>query len=205
MEIITLDEAFRKGEIKLGDYFEYNPIPEKYVLKKELTGWYKNQVFTTEELKWRIDKISKDIILIADNPTTAKVFLKGKTAYRSGTGAISPFCHQLYLDPDIAYRATCITGRVQDNMDKCHVRNMSKYWLEYCITFGSGYNGDTCLAIECICNGKCYGYVYVYSNGRDYSEALSVRPVVFLKPDAQMIKDTNSDGSKENPWRFFKK
>lgn len=204
MDIISLNDSFRQGNVKIGDYFDYHPIIRKCVLTEKQTGWCKRQDFETEKLKWRVDKVNKDIILIADKPTTAEVFLAGKTAYNVGVTPIDQLCKQLYLDPVIADRVICITVSIQKNISECNIGNMKKYWLGNFSAYGSDYDDDIWLALGCISYGKCYGYVYVYLNSEEYSESLGVRPVIYLKLNVLIMRDKDCDGSEEKPWKFSK-
>ena len=204
MNTISLNEAIRQGKVKIGDYIEYHPMIGTCVLTEKQTGWHKEQVFKTEQLKWRVDKINEYIILIADKPTTTEVFLAGKIAYGNGVTSINQLCKQLYLDPAIAYKAICITASIQENMSECNIRNMNKYWLGNFSMYGSDYNWDTWLALGCICYGKCYAYAYVYSNSKKCSNSLGVRPVVYLNPNIQIMEDKDCDGSEEKPWKLLK-
>lgn len=197
--VLTLEEAFRDGLVKVGDYIDYQPIYVKCTFKEKDTGFEKNQTFSTEKLKWRLDEFEGKLILIAATATEQLLTLKGNREYDEyGEKTQNKLCKKLYSNPSISSEVVSTSKEIQEQLKECNLIKMS-YWLpsrrvRYLINSASrGVHGLGGMG----CSVKFRSLF----NSIGYVRRQAVRPVVFLKSDIQ-INLEQGDGSKENPWEI---
>lgn len=107
-----LVDAFNEGEIKVGDYINYNEhIDETKTVetKTETNGWSNQNYIASKSTTWRVlglDKTSKRLILISGNPIkkqmnssskntwekTPYLYMKGAYAYKNSKDILDNIC-----------------------------------------------------------------------------------------------------------------
>lgn len=202
-QIISLEEAFEKGIVKVGDYVDYKPTYGEYRPKMVETGVdeRQNSTFKTEDFGWKLDKFEGKLILVADIVTTRRLMLRGKVGYNNGVTVLNKITRHCYTDPALAAGgAINITKEIFKTLAPCNImKNLREYWLGSCYVHSSTDYAH--FGLYNVFSGKVDyddlfrldGYVHTYGRG--------VRPVVFLKSNIQLLLSEEGDGSKEKPWR----
>ncbi|MDD2627908.1 MAG: hypothetical protein PHR25_03470 [Clostridia bacterium] len=94
-------ERDTENPLKIGDYVEYTPdvkTSTKYKMVEEYT-WNELGSFATESgMKWKYIGIDEDgsALLLANKPTTGKLYLEGADAYLQGPTKLNDLCKELY-------------------------------------------------------------------------------------------------------------
>lgn len=194
METMTLEEAKRQGIVKIGDFIDYKPIPESLVLRQKQTGWEEEQRFQTEELGWRLDKIGRDLVLIAARPTKDLFLLEeARDKPLKGVNAIKEICKQLYTNPNFIQRAVPLGYEIQEGVvSNCHIIDAS--YLHVIDAFGKTKYVLT-RDIPLFYNNM--GLLYEAYNGTGY---LGVRPMIYLKSNIQLVEGS---GTEKDPWKIL--
>ena len=197
--VLTLEEAFRDGLVKIGDYIDYQPLYAECTFEEKDTGFEKKQNFSTEMLKWRLDVFEGKLILIATTATKQELTLKGKKGYDHGVEAQNELCAKLYTNPSISSEVVSTSEEIQEQLKKCNIIKMS-YWLSSRCVFC--YPDVAYFYVRRLYSGGVSSNYLCYTNGFAYSPSYAVRPVVFLKSDIKIANFEHADGSKENPWEI---
>lgn len=101
---IEFKELTLKEQIQIGDYVNYFADNRNYNINIELdegNSTVKSQTFSTEEnIRWRVLKKigERELLLISDRPTTAKVELGGIEGYNFGVSILDDTCSALYCN-----------------------------------------------------------------------------------------------------------
>lgn len=202
-QIISLEEAFEKGIVKVGDYVDYRPTYGEYRPTKNLTGSRYYSIFKTENFGWKLDNIDGKKLLIADGVTGKALRLYGKTGYKHGTKALNNIARVCYTDPMLTNGAISMTEHVYKSLALCNVlSNLQAYWL------GSTYVGPNTTYTTQRYFGLCVvdsGFVcgggLFHSSGDECSGSYRVRSAAPLKPNIKLVLSEESDGSKARPWQ----
>lgn len=197
MKKIALEEAFRLGLVKKGDYVDYQLISARCTFDESQTGWKEVQSFSTEKLGWQIDEFEGKLILLADQPTKQELTLRGKIGYEKGVEAQHELCRKLYTNSSLVYNVISITLEIKNSTN---VPSREFYWLAS--SFMKKIDKD--YFRFGVHRGMGDG-VYVdglwYSSGYFCSHSSKMRPVVFLRSDIQVVNLELGDGSRNKPWR----
>lgn len=204
---MLLEEAIRKGIIAvgdvskgiLGDYIEYKTERKNCVLTPEQTGWPEEQLFKTEHLNWRLEKVGDEVILIADDATMSKIYLKGKIGYEKGIDSMNYLCGKLYTN-FLAENVIIVNG---DMFERGVSYCASSYWVDSSssdIYFGTEY-----FCIRIASSGRMIDSFLYGLNGNAYSGYYGIRPIVFLKPDVwvEIPEEIEDYGSNKKAWHIF--
>lgn len=220
-KIISLEDAVQQGLIKVEDYIDYRPTYGKYQPTKNLTGISarENPYFETENFGWKLDNIDGKMLLVADNATKEQLGLYGETGYYHATKVLNKITKTCYTDPMLADKVESITRDIYKKLSPCNVliSDSLEYWVaaffKHSYPYYSSFYGM---------ERKYYGFglyrIYrddwlaatlfqIYDSGEyygKYSEYYSVRPVVFLKSNIQMVLSEESNGTKKKPWKTLR-
>lgn len=206
-QIISLEEAFEKGIVKIGDYIDYRPVYGKYRPTKEYTGIFarENPYFETEIFGWKLDNFNGNLILVADSVTSQELRLYGKIGYDFGPEALAKIASACYTDPMLAEVVGSINNKVYLILAPCNIqKSLPLYYHEdtcygskeehgealfYGIKYGNIYNGKQSIAI------------LHEANGNDYYAEFHIRPIVYLRNDIDLLLSGESNGTKAKPWK----
>lgn len=211
-QIISLEEAFEKGIVKIGDYIDYRAIYGEYHPKGEETGVDErhNPTFKTEDFGWRLDKFEEELILVADSVTNGELMLNGNVGYDNGIDVLNKITSQCFTDPALAAEgAISIPDFIFRKLHPCNImEELPKYWVGANFVTDTrihDYKWYTGLGVKYVYKGCMYGRIMVEKNygyiSSVYMGISSVRPVVFLKSNIQLVLAEGNDGSKGKPWQ----
>ena len=107
VEDIKVDTGYNEivDTIKVGDYVAYTPVNsnDSYVLKKELSGYTKDQTIVRKSSKWKVFNINTDgsVDLISEKAITLDsknnlLHLSGYKGYNNGVYIINELCNKVY-------------------------------------------------------------------------------------------------------------
>lgn len=169
-----------------------------------------------------MDNIDGKMILVADNATKEKLGLYGETGYYHATKVLNKITKTCYTDPMLADKVESITWHIYKKLSPCNVliSDSLEYWVaasffKHPYSYNTGFFGRGP-------ERKYYGCglrrIYrdhwidvtlfeVYDSGEyygKYSDYYSVRPVVFLKSNIQMVLSEESNGTKKKPWKTLR-
>lgn len=199
MKAITLEEAFREGLVKKGDYIDYQPTSATCMFDTSQTGWEKVQTFSTEQLGWQLDEFEGKLILLADKPTEQLLTLKGKIGYERGVETQHELCKKLYTNSSLASDVISMTSEIQE-VTKLILKGRYYHWLaSSCVYAGKGIEF---WYVRLVNSGYVRSGQLWYSNLGSYSYSYGVRPVVYLKSNIQITNVEQGDGSESNPWKI---
>ena len=112
----TLVEAFKEGDIKVGDYVNYTPTVTSTELTPDETGYEETQTYTTNlETTWRVLGLSEDgenLLLISGSPIKRDgenpyLVLQGATGYLECVNTLNE-ASSVYFNEELAEEARSI-------------------------------------------------------------------------------------------------
>lgn len=195
---MLLEDAIRKGIVKLGDYIYYKPVMKSCTLFFSQTGVEEPQTFETEPLNWQLRRDKNRIVVVAEYETNFKLTFKGKTGYDQGIKTLEFLCKELYSN-SMASEVTTITEELQRELA---LYGKETYWIASRANFTqSGYSYD---CMHYARNNHIVATPLYDQCGDSKVGCHAILPIVFLRADVQVvIPDEEKCGSKESPWQIL--
>ena len=192
MNILSLDEAFRKRIVKVSDYFDYKPVVSRYTVGEEQTGWAEKQSFSTEDLGgWKLNEFEGTLSLVAASATKQKLILKGNVGFFNEVEVQNEICEKLYSNEIFS----AVSMPIEIKMNRFN-RIREEYYLAF------RYSEFNFRYLYTSYRNFVYENIISTSPSRNFFYSAALRPMVYLDPDIKIyIKEV--DGSKDNPWKFM--
>ena len=111
-EVTETQAATTTREPQVGDYVDYKPDYGEYTVEAKYSGHTADQMFTTQNLGWRIweiDKENKKLTLVNTGNLTNSVILSGAQGYNNGVGILHDYGEKLYSNKKLNTIARSIT------------------------------------------------------------------------------------------------
>lgn len=210
-QLISLEEAFEKGIVKIGDYIDYRPTYGEYQFTADWTGVDidDNPIFKTENFGWMLDSYNGELILVADD-VTMSLKLYGLRGYNYAIEVLNKIAEVCYTSM-LAYRVISINENIHKRLASCNIIKRPTYWLGTRCYGYMDYYGCTNFYVDYVSNGKVHSkelftdfYNRPYDESHNSYDRHGVRPVVFLKSNIQMVLSEESNGTKKKPWMLLR-
>lgn len=201
--VLTLEEAFRTGVVKVGDYIDYQPTPATCTISKGRTGFEKKQTFSTEHLRWKLIEFKGQLIFVSDIPTIQTLTLRGKIGYKNENEIINKLCEKLYSNSMFSEKVCSLTKKIE-NEAYLVLKHGTKltYWLPS-LDEDDEDDDDEILSLLCMIGNQESFSIMASSNPifgeEEYTDDCGIRPMVFPKSDIQ-INLESGNGKVDSPW-----
>ena len=183
-------EAYEQGNIKIGDYVNYQPDYRQEILTREETGWSKNQVVGTEkDLRYQFAGINKGKILILADTVSSKVILQGKNGYENGPRTLQKYVEECYSSKKLNAKGVCITKEIFVELPIEIRENNYTYWLAtqcryMCID-------RVFFGVHFVLGENVYRCGLYYSSASTNKSSNGIRPAIILPDDIQIDENNN--------------
>lgn len=197
--MMTTETAISTRDVRIGSKFTYNPIGNIYKIPKEELGTEEDQIFTTEDLGWRLDVIGKQFCLVSESVTSQKLNLKYVKDKELAIRLLNSVAVECYSNPKVADKVCCMNEAIYNKIADVNkpVKGNAAYWLasSYIKEIDGLYEPYIrwVNTKQCIYNSK----MSMSDNVISYESKLPIRIVVFLKPGVRFYKIRTSDGDEK--------